>query len=118
MHAKNLTRPCSGRSPARTAGRLLMSFCLPLCLMACAGPQLVPVVQPIDPPPPNLAAPCAEGPQIPEGDVLLGDAIKAWQEREAAAAECRDRHWRLVQAWPESGTPRRTFAERAPVDRR
>lgn len=72
--------------------------------MGCAGPQLVPVpeVQPIDPPPANLSAPCAEGPPVPTEDTPLGDALRVWQAREAAAAECRDRHWKLVQAWPAS----------------
>jgi hypothetical protein len=59
------------------------------------------VSAPIEPPPEDLAAPCSEGPPIPGGDVPLEVALDAWAAREKAAAECRDRHARLVKAWPQ-----------------
>jgi hypothetical protein len=55
----------------------------------------------IDPPPAALAEPCTAGPAIPEGDVGVLEALATWREREAAGAVCRDRHDRLVKAWPK-----------------
>jgi hypothetical protein len=78
-----------------------MCCCLALLSTACAAPRVLLASAPIDPPPANLAEPCSEGPPIPAGDVKVGAALEAWAAREAAAAECRDRHARLVKAWPK-----------------
>lgn len=99
--------PCETRSAPRfraLPGKSCRSAtwcCLALCLTACAAPPRVQLVSaPIDPPPPELAEPCAEGPPIPVGDTRLAEALEVWQARESAAAACRDRHARLVKAWP------------------
>ena len=74
----------------------LMSWCL-LMLSACSS---TPVVVPIDPPPPELAAPCDSGPSYPDVDVGLLDLLEVVRQRESAAADCRARHRALVGAWP------------------
>lgn len=78
---------------------LTFPFLLPW-LTGCASLQTT--VAPIDPPPPNLASPCAAGPDYPPGTVSLGALLDTVARREAAAAECRSKHAELVKAWPAS----------------
>lgn len=73
---------------------------LALLSTGCATRQVL-VRALVDPLPANLAAPCEAGPPIPEGNTRLAAALTVWQAREAAAAECRDRHRRTVEAWPK-----------------
>lgn len=80
--------------------RLLTCLCLLTLLTGCGVPRLV--VVPPDAPPANLATPCWAGPDYPAGDVLLGELLDVMAQREAAAADCRDRHAGLVRAWPAS----------------
>ena len=91
-------KPCARPSLARAA---LWVTLLSLALLStgCATRQVL-VRALIDPLPANLAAPCEPGPPIPAGDTRLGAVLEVWQAREAAAAECRDRHQRTVEAWP------------------
>jgi hypothetical protein len=60
-------------------------------------------VQPasIAPPPADLAADCAAGPDYPASDVRLDELLDIQAQREAAAADCRRRHAALVKAWPQ-----------------
>lgn len=59
------------------------------------------ISRPIDPPPASLAAPCWPGPPWPVGDATLGELLDIAIAREAAAAECRAKHARVVGAWPQ-----------------
>lgn len=77
---------------------LLICLCLLPLWTGCAALQR-PAWTP-DPPPPALAAPCDEGPPYPQGDPRLADLLDVVAQREAAAADCRDRHKGLVRAWP------------------
>ena len=81
--------------------RLLTCLSLLLLCSACATPQGRAPAK-IDPPPPELAAPCEPGPAYPAGDVSLGELLDLVAQREAAAADCRARHRELVAAWPRS----------------
>lgn len=85
-----------------------MCLCLPLLLSACAAPAPTSLRQ-IEPPPADLAEPCWPGPPypaLPAGGVIPYRQLSEIQEqREAAAAECRSRHARLVKAWPAAGAP-------------
>jgi hypothetical protein len=60
-------------------------------------------VQPaqIPAPPADLARACDAGPDYPAGDTKLGALLDIVAEREAAAADCRERHDALVKAWPK-----------------
>jgi hypothetical protein len=78
---------------------------LALLSIGCATRQVLVRVPP-DPLPANLAALCDEGPPIPASSApaperRLDALLPIWQARESAAAECRDRHRRTVEAWPK-----------------
>lgn len=77
---------------------LLTCLCLLPLWTGCGALQAPPWTP--DPPPPALAAPCDPGPAYPPGDPRLADLLDVVAQREAAAADCRDRHKGLVQAWP------------------
>lgn len=85
----------------RALRRWVISSFLLLLLSGCGSIRPVLVRALVDPPPANLAQPCLEGPPIPTRDTRLYDGMEVWQAREVAAAECRDRHRRLVEAWPK-----------------
>lgn len=91
-------KPCVRPWPARAA-RWAMLSSLVLLSTGCATRQVL-VRALIDPLPANLATPCEAGPPIPAGNARLGAVLEVWRAREAAAAECRDRHLRTVEAWP------------------
>lgn len=91
--------PSSARPPASRRLSSALCLCLALWLSACAAPA--PIRAPADPPPANLAADCDAGPAWPTGDTVpLGQLLDVAAQREAAGAECRARHRRLVEAWP------------------
>jgi hypothetical protein len=93
--------PPPWRAPQGARLRWATWCCLPMLCAACATPPAPFPERPvIDPPPANLAAPCAEGPPIPGDAVTVAEALDVWAQREAAAAECRDRHRRTIEAWP------------------
>ena len=77
--------------------RWAMWWCLLTLSAGCASPpaSISPTALPA-----NLAQPCDPGPPIPAADVRLADLLEVWAQREAAAAECRDRVVRLQRAWP------------------
>lgn len=65
-------------------------------LSGCATPAPIPPRIEVEA---NLRSPCEEGPPIPQGDgVPLDDLVNVALQREKAAALCRKKVVRLIQA--------------------
>lgn len=84
-------------APPRLRWRWAMWSCLLTLSAGCASPPATITLTAL---PANLAQPCDPGPPIPTAEVRLADLLEVWAQREAAAAECRDRVVRLQRAWP------------------
>lgn len=98
MHSLKLFK----RRARKTALRLLLFLCLPALLWGCATPG--PMALKLEPPPPDLAAPCEEPIQLlrltETEDVRIGELLVALRQFLFDAGQCARRKDALVKAWP------------------